>query len=102
MKKKAIQKKKKKIKNDIYNKGDDYRFNEKKIQPCYNEVELKYHNEKESELSNKDDENKRELKSMSYTERRNNNNNDNNDNNNNDKNNLAQKIEEENNHRSRR
>ena len=56
----------KKIKNDIYNKGDDYRFNEKKIQPCYNEVELKYHNEKESELSNKDEENKRELKSMSY------------------------------------
>ena len=49
-----IQKKKKKKKpKDIFIKPEDYRFKQSQIKPCFNEVELNYDKNKESEISYK-------------------------------------------------
>ena len=42
--------KKKKIKTENYIKGNEYRFNESKIKPCFNEIDIKYNNDKFVEI----------------------------------------------------
>ena len=50
---KIKKKKKKKISTeDLYIKAEEYRFNESKIKPCFNEVELKYPTNKEIDKKN--------------------------------------------------
>ena len=45
--------KKKKVNSGTYIRGEEYRFNEKKIKPCFNEVELKFNKFKKSDENDK-------------------------------------------------